>query len=329
MRDERVAVIMGGPSSEHEISQLSGAQVVQALRGRFSVVVVEIGRDGVWSLDGETAPSLGIALDRLQAAADVVFPALHGAFGEDGTLQALLEVLGVPYVGSGIPASSLAMDKARTKQLWVAMGLPTPTFVHLGPRQRGEVSNRRLLERFPCVIKQTTSGSSVGVYMPATLEEAEAELQALLEGGHEVILEEIIRGRELTCAVLEGADGPRPLPVTEIRPAEAHAFFDYRSKYTDGEAEEITPAELPEDVSRSVQELAVRAHQVLGCRDLSRTDFMLEGGEPTLLETNTLPGLTANSLFPQAAAAAGMSFPSVVEHLVGQALARRASPTAG
>jgi D-alanine-D-alanine ligase len=322
MRSERVAVLMGGPSSEHDISLVSGRQVATALEARWPVIQVEIGQDGSWRFDGEACPSLGASLDRLAAGADVVFPALHGVFGEDGTVQALLEALRLPYVGSGVAASALAMDKARAKRVYAASGLPTPGFEALGAGDAARLERALDAVPGPWVIKPSASGSSVGVSFPSTRADADGEVRGHLGAGREVVIERVVKGRELTCGVLDHADGPRALPVTEIIPRGAHAFFDFAAKYTPGATDEVTPAAIPEDLARAVRDLAVRAHRALGCRDLSRTDFMLDEGAPTLLETNTLPGFTPTSLLPQAAIASGFTFEALVDHLVLRALAR-------
>lgn len=335
MRSERVTVLMGGPSSEHEVSKASGEQVLRALEGRWPVTRAVIERDGRWVFDGEPSGggegfTLGAILDRLKASSDVVFPALHGAFGEDGTVQALLELLEIPYVGSGVLASALAMDKARTKRLYEASGLPTPRFAHLTPADGAQVEDA-VRSVFPCVVKPSRSGSSFGVSFPETEEAARQAVAAHLEAGLEVVVEAIVSGRELTCGVLDFEDGPRALPVTEIvpkpRPAASSSsavlFFDFFAKYTPGASDEITPARIPDALRDQIQALAVRAHRALGCRDLSRTDVMLDGEAPRLLETNTLPGLTETSLLPQAARAAGLDFPALVDHLLRRALSRR------
>lgn len=323
MLGRRVAVLMGGPSSEHDVSLASGRQVVAALASQGPVVSVSIGRDGRWSFDAEPSLSLGDALIRLSAVADVVFPALHGAFGEDGTLQGLLEAARLSYVGSGVAASALAMDKGRAKAIYRDEGLPTPRALRLAPGDP-RVASVDWASLYPCVVKPSASGSSCGVSFPESAEGAEAAALEHLAEGREVVVEAVVKGRELTCGVLDFDEGPRPLPVTEIIPSDKFAFFDYAAKYTPGATREVTPAEIPDSLRDEIQALAVRAHRALGCRDMSRTDFLLDEGRPTLLETNTIPGFTPTSLLPQAAAADGMSFAELVVHLVRRALARSA-----
>lgn len=322
MRTARVAVLMGGPSSEHEISLTSGRQVAAALALGGPTDSITIERDGSWRFGQDAPLPLGAALSRLVASTDVVFPALHGVFGEDGTVQGLLEAAGLPYVGSRVAASALAMDKRRAKAIYRDAGLPTPRAVGLAPGDQGTAREPDWASLFPCVVKPSASGSSCGVSFPPSAEAARADAVRHLEAGLEVVVEVVVTGRELTCGVLEHEDGPRPLPVTEIVPTAGYAFFDYAAKYTPGATSEITPAEIADALREEVQALAVRAHRALGCRDMSRTDFLLDEGRPTLLETNTLPGFTPTSLLPQAAETAGMSFSALVEHLVARAAAR-------
>lgn len=323
MRTERVTVLMGGPSLEHDISLVSGKQVATSLEQRWPVQRITIERDGRWVVGG-AAVGPGEALDALKASADVVFPAMHGPFGEDGTVQALLEVAGLPYVGSDVAASALAMDKARTKWVYGARGLPTAGFEHFAPGDDPAWVAERAAALFPCVVKVSTNGSSHGVSFPESAEAAGTSSVAHLSAGSEVVVERVLKGLELTCGVLEHDDGPRALPPTAIIPTEGYAFFDLAAKYTPGATNEVTPAPISAEDTARVQQLALAAHRALGCRDMSRTDSIwVEGEGPYLLETNTLPGFTPTSLLPQAAAAAGMSFDTLVDHLVERALARR------
>jgi D-alanine-D-alanine ligase len=331
----RVAVLMGGPSAEHDVSMTSGAQVMAALEDLGPLPVV-IERDGTWKLGGVAQPSLGAALDALAARADVAVIALHGPFGEDGTVQALLETLGLAYTGSGVAASALAMDKIRTKYVYGARELPTSPFVALGAadlEREGAGLGERLGARFgfPCVVKPSRNGSSFGVSFPRDASALEREVARLVGEGHEVLVERFVRGRELTCGVLERGGRPFALPPTEIIPDARFEFFDYAAKYTPGATREITPAAISPELTAEVQRLAVAAHLALGCRGMSRTDVMLDlsgGGEgrPVLLETNTIPGMTGTSLLPQAAAVVGISLRQLVELMIDDALQRRRGP---
>lgn len=315
----KVAVIAGGPSEEHGVSVSSGVMVCRALADhpRYRPTLWVIGPDGQWRQQAPDAPaaySIQARVGRWNRAAmaagvqrlveyDLAFLALHGRFGEDGTIQGLLEALGMPYSGSRPLASALAMDKRRAKQWFALHGLPV---AH-------EYRSAAEAIAFPVVVKPNTGGSSVGVHLVGTAEELE---QALQDAGPEALIEECLAGREVTCAVLEQLDGNlKALPVVEIIPRRG-PFFDFASKYEDGGAEEICPARVNGAEASAIQELAVRAHQVLGCRHFSRTDMILTANGPVILETNTIPGMTPNSLLPKAAKAAGLSFSSLVDHLL-------------
>ncbi len=325
MSELRVAVLMGGPSSEHDVSMSSGRQVLAVLPGALEVVIQ---RDALWRVGGALQPSIGSAIDAVADQADVVFIALHGPFGEDGTVQGLLDSAGLSYVGSGVAASSLAMDKIRTKQIYRAAGLPTPDFEVLRARGFDGQAAALAAERIglPAVVKQSCNGSSFGVSFPKTQAELLETAKQITSEGGEVLLEAYIKGQELTCAVLDSEVSglAEALPVTEIKLDTRFEFFDYEAKYTPGAAEEITPARIMDALRDEVQSLALRAHEVLGCRDMSRTDFILDAqGCLQILETNTIPGLTGTSLLPQAAEAAGISFAQLVARLVANAALRR------
>lgn len=317
----RVAVIMGGPSDEHPVSLKTGAQVLSVLRD--PKIAVRIEKDGCWNVGGEDFSTVGAALDALKERADVVFIGLHGPFGEDGRIQALLEAVGLPYVGSGVAASALAMDKARAKLAYRAAGLPTPDSVMLMPWQSTSQRQDQLQIAdsfgYPVVLKPFVGGSSFGVSFPASRADLEQTCAAGLERGQELLVEKRIVGTELTCGVLALTGEAFALPVTEIVPGEAFTFFDYEAKYTPGATDEITPARIDDKLRDRVQQLALQAHHILGCRHLSRTDFMVHNDEPLVLETNTLPGFTETSLLPQAAEVFGLSFEKLVEALLDAA----------
>lgn len=325
MKQKRVAVFMGGVSAEHEISVRSGTQVLKALESERPLAVL-IGKDRSFTVDEQRHTTIGAALDHLLAEADVAFLALHGPFGEDGTVQGLLEVLNLPYTGSAVAASALAMDKIRTKDLYRARGLPTSdSFVFAGALEPGRLAEVEHGLGFPVVVKPSKNGSSVGVSFPKDRVTLENEVRRLLHEGNEVLVERFIRGREFTCGVLESVEGGwiKALPVTEIIPDRKYEFFDYEAKYTPGATNEVTPADLPKPIFEEMQRLAVAAHRALGCRDFSRTDIMLDPARgPLLLETNTIPGLTQQSLLPQAAQVAGLPFPELVRLLVDNARRR-------
>jgi D-alanine-D-alanine ligase len=337
-KNHRVAVLYGGKSAEHDVSVNSGMIAVEHLRESFAVLPVYLNRDGRWLMaeDAEDALAAARALPSRPAAGSsaghglaaleeravrAVFLALHGPFGEDGRLQGLLETAGIPYTGSGVLGSAMAMDKDIAKRLYAQAGLPIAASRTL---VRGELERKKeLLDSIvaelgmPLVVKPVAQGSSVGTMVcrePGTLSEAVHEA---LEHGASVLLEQFVSGRELTCGVLElDAEGTRcALPPTLIRPRRAE-FFDYKAKYQTGETEEITPAPIDPELTGRVQDIALAAHAALKLRGYSRTDLIESGGELYVLETNTLPGLTQTSLFPQAAAAAGIPLARLLCHLV-------------
>jgi D-alanine-D-alanine ligase len=310
-----VAVVQGGPSSEAEVSRASGAGVAKALsEAGHAVVCLE--------LDGHLAESLRTG------GYDVVFPVAHGAVGEDGSLQGLLEVLELPYVGSGVLASAMAMHKGVARILLARAGLPVARGIALG---RGDV--RAAVERARreigprLVIKPASHGSAIGVCRldaNASADEVSRALEAVWELDDLAIVEHFARGREVTCGVLE-LEEPTALPPTEILSPQ-DPFYNYQARYARGRSVHICPAELGPKVTGEVQEVAIAAHVALGCRDLSRVDFIVgdHGGEApvTLLEVNTIPGMTGTSLYPEAAAAHGLPMPSLCDLLVSRAHAR-------
>ena len=321
----KIAVLRGGTSAERDVSLRSGQQALDALGDDAIDVVIEA--DGRWTVAGESGLSRGASFDRLVERADVAFIALHGPFGEDGTVQGLLEALGLPYTGSGVAASGLAMDKVRSKAIYRDVGLPTApevvvTVGRFEGRQEALADEIEAVVGLPCVVKPACDGSSFGVSLPADRKALLSSLEPMVASGRTVLVERRLQGVELTCGVLEYDDGPRPLPVTEIAPTDGYTFFDYEAKYTPGATDEVTPARISDTLRDEVQRLAIEAHVALGCRDMSRTDFIAENERPLLLETNTIPGLTANSLLPQAAEAAGLSFEGLVRHLVARARGR-------
>ncbi|PSR37794.1 MAG: D-alanine--D-alanine ligase [Sulfobacillus thermosulfidooxidans] len=346
MATKRVVVLMGGPSAEYSVSMASGAMVMEALKSFEDLVVqaVIIHEDGVWEKTtavphGHMRPAALIRPNpprrhileglSLLEDADVAFVALHGSFGEDGTMQAVLETLHLPYTGSGPLASALAMNKRRAKELFQWHRLPlAPDFYipYLDPN-----AIQQLLPQiesrlgYPLVVKPNDGGSSVGIHMASDRDSLREALYDLKEYPRPLLIEKRLSGRELTCAVLEEPDGSvRPLPVIEIVP-HAGQFFDFNAKYQDQGSEEICPAQIDVRSTRRVQDLAVRAHQILGCRGFSRADFILTADGPYLLEVNTIPGMTPNSLLPKAAQAAGLAFPTLMRQLLDLAQNPRAS----
>ncbi|MDZ4168422.1 MAG: D-alanine--D-alanine ligase [Coriobacteriia bacterium] len=307
--DVRVAVLMGGRSAEREVSLNTGAQVSSALEEKgFGVVEIDTG-------DADFVARFA------SSDCHVAFICLHGRFGEDGTVQGLCELLETPYVGSGVLASALAMDKVMSKLFYRAMGLPTPEFMVL---KRGEELDTGAVVAMlgdKCVVKPANEGSALGVtivHEPAELAQA---VGLALTYDRTVLIERFVAGVEVTVGVL-GNEHPLALPVIEIVPE--HEFYDYESKYVPGMSHHIIPARISEEARAESERLAIAAHETLGCRGMSRSDFIVSAnGAVQLLETNTIPGMTTTSLLPDAARAAGIEFPDLCSRLVELALEPR------
>lgn len=301
---------MGGRSAEREVSLKSGQAVCEALKARgYEVVPIDAGRD--------------VAQQLTAAKVDVVFNALHGKYGEDGTVQGLLEILGIPYTGSGVLASAVAMDKITTKRLLLAESLPTPRFCIFSRPLPGEepwnAYRRDVVTRIglPAVVKPATQGSTIGVTFAHTEDALVRGLQEAFKYDDNVLVEEFIEGPEVTAAVI-GNRRPRVLPLIEI--ISATGVYDYEAKYTPGLSSHIIPPRLPADVCERVTDLALKVYRLLGCRGFARVDLLVRDGNPYILEVNTIPGLTEVSLFPDAARAAGMTFEDLIEELLRLAL---------
>jgi D-alanine-D-alanine ligase len=316
MKDLAVAVLYGGTSGERAVSLVSGTNVHQALEAEgFKAALIDTGEPDF--------------MDTLaHSGAHVAFIALHGKGGEDGTIQGLLELLGMPYTGSGVLASALAMDKARSKVMYRATGLRTPHAVAVDRTDDesafGGAANdiETLVEKvgLPCVVKPVCDGSSLGV---SIVKEAAALLPALEEGfalGDELLVEAFVEGVEVTVPVL-GDQDPYALPVIEIIPK--NEFYDYESKYASGGSQHIIPARLSPEVTAACEEAALRAHKALGCRGVSRTDIIIDAANvPWVIETNTIPGMTGTSLLPEAARISGIPAGELYTRLIEWALQR-------
>jgi D-alanine-D-alanine ligase len=303
----RLALIAGGKSSEREVSLKSGAQVYQALdKTKYDIRRYDPLSD----------------LERLVREAPELEAALiimHGRGGEDGTMQGLLDLLGLPYQGSGVLSSAVAMNKELSKALYQLAGLQVPralAFSREKPLSPREIEAKLGL---PAVIKPANEGSSIGISLARDLKEMERGLTAAFKLDHRVLVEEFIQGIEVTGAVLGNADA-QALPLVEIIPADTYAFFDYEAKYQPGASTEICPARLNPELTRRARLCALEAHKALGCRGYSRTDMLVRDDDLYVLETNTIPGMTATSLFPQAAKAAGLEFPALLDKLIELAL---------
>jgi D-alanine-D-alanine ligase len=304
-----VAVVQGGPSSEAEVSRASATAIAKAIEAAgHRAVRLE--------LDAFLADSLRTG------GYDVVFPACHGAVGEDGALQGLLEVMDLPYVGSGVLASALAMNKRAAKTFFRHVGLPVAASHHA---RRGSDHAKDAMDALrelgdKLVVKPCSSGSAVAVARfdgGASPNEIVKAIEAVLAVDEVALIERFAPGREVTCGVLD-LGSPSALPPTEIR-SPKDAFYTYEARYAPGRSEHLCPAPLGDVLTKRVQEIAVAAHGILGCRDLSRVDFVVGDSEVTLLEVNTMPGFTETSLFPEAAGVSGLTMPALCGALVEQA----------
>lgn len=296
MKNKKIAVLMGGLSAEREVSLESGAAVHKALLERgYDAVAIDMGRDLAQVLTKESV--------------EVAFICLHGRFGEDGAVQGLLEVMGIPYTGAGVLASALAMNKIFAKKLFQASGLTVAPYVVA--RQGHEPDLADLGFSLPVVVKPSQEGSSVGVTIVRRPEEFRPALEAAYAYDEEILVEQFIKGREIQVGILE----ERAMGAIEIVPKKE--FYDYEAKYTQGMAEHILPAPLPPELYRQVLKAGEEAHSALGCCGYSRVDFLVtKQGECYLLEVNTLPGMTALSLLPEIARGAGIDFTELVERIL-------------
>ncbi len=310
-----VAVLQGGRSLERQVSLKSGARVEDALqRLGHTAVAIDVGSDLVTRL-GEVAP-------------DAVFVALHGRDGEDGTIQELLEVLGLPYTGSGVAACIRCWDKVLTKHLLRGVGIPTPDFHAFSEtafRELGAAQALPAIEQqldFPLVVKPAAQGSALGIKFARAAADVPAAIVSAFSYDRKVLLERYVPGRDLAVSIVEEDGSPMALPVVEAVP-EGRDFYDFEARYEIGRTRFVCPAELPDGVAERTQELAVEAYRALGCAGFARVDLMLrEDGELFVLEVNSVPGLTETSLLPQAADAAGIPFDALVERILAMALAR-------
>ncbi|HET9821776.1 MAG TPA: D-alanine--D-alanine ligase [Burkholderiaceae bacterium] len=306
----KVAVLLGGSSAEREISLMSGGGVLAALRSR-----------GVDAHPFDPAERDLAELRREGFAR--CFIALHGRHGEDGTVQGALELLGIPYTGSGVMASAVAMDKVMTKRLWAAEGLPTPRSVVLGPGEHDAAHTRTVPDTLglPLIVKPPHEGSSIGVTKVAGYSQMQAAVTLAAKYDAEVLCEEFIDGEEVTCPVLGEGAAARALPVVRIVAPEG--AYDYQNKYFTDDVKYLVPSGLPEAEEREIQRLVLAAYRVLGCRGWGRADLMIRARDrrPFLLEMNTSPGMTSHSLVPKSAAAAGLPYEALcVEILRGARL---------
>jgi D-alanine-D-alanine ligase len=310
MNKQTIALISGGISSERDVSLNSGKQVFDALdKNRYDVLTYDPATD---------IPRLVADAGRIDCALII----LHGPYGEDGTLQGLLDLLDIPYQGAGVLGSAVAMNKLLSKHLYEREGLIVPPYAVV---RRGEpVDTDGIVSRLglPLVVKPVETGSSVGMTIVRQAGDLAGAVEKALEFCPTAMVEGYIQGREITCGVI-GNETVEALPLIEIIPGADHEFFDYDAKYLPGASQEICPADLDADLTAAAQTCAVRAHKALYGQGYSRTDMILKDGEYYVLETNTIPGMTATSLFPQSAAAAGMSFSALLDRLIELGIAAR------
>lgn len=316
----KVMVLMGGKSSERDVSLVSGTEVVRGLDERkYEILPIEISADGrEWlAVDKSKLLALGhkiekettetrvstvetsnsLAMPKLDLKPDVVFIALHGKYGEDGTIQGMLEFLGLPYTGCGVLASSIGMDKMMFRRVAESDGILMP----------------KLVEHAPCVVKPADQGSSVGVSIVKSEKDLLGAIDLAKKYGQNIVIEEYIKGVEVSCGVI-GNKEVMALPIVEIRPKKD--FFDYEAKYTEGMSEEICPAEIDEMVAKRIQDTSVKLFKTIKGRGYARFDYIIRDNTPYLLEVNTLPGMTPNSLMPKEAKAMGMSYPQLLDRMI-------------
>ncbi len=350
---KKIAVLMGGKSTEHEISLLTGTFIFKTLsREKYEVKAVPIDKNGNWIIPETFENCLpepdnsgqrysdkfvskfemknniisrdSIAIEKLNC--DLVFLGLHGGEGEDGTIQGLLKSYGIPFTGSGVLASALAMDKNRSNMLFKNIGLNVARFQEIARQEflNGSFQIEKINLTFPIFVKPTFGGSSVGVGKVKNAMDLKIKLQNLFQKEEKILLQEFVEGREISCGVIEKkVDNkfiPFALPATEIIPE--NDFFDYESKYVVGKSREITPADIPHDQMKKIQESALAAHNILGCEGYSRTDFIIRDHIPFILETNTLPGMTSTSILPQQARFIGLKMEDLLDNLIERALGK-------
>ncbi|MFE2635770.1 D-alanine--D-alanine ligase family protein [Streptomyces scopuliridis] len=372
LRKPRVAVVFGGRSSEHAISVVTAGAVLRSIdRTKYDVLPIGITTDGRWALTADDPERMAIAdralpsVDQIAESTDggvvlsidpgnrevvysepgsvpkalgevdVVFPVLHGPYGEDGTLQGLLELSGVPYVGAGVLASAVGQDKEYMKRVFTSFGLPVGPYLVIRPREweqgsegaKGAAAREKITDfaaehGWPLFVKPARAGSSMGITKvedASGLDEAIAEAQ---RHDPKILVESLLRGREIECGVLEFEDGPRASVPAEIPPVTAHDFYDFEAKYIDSAAG-LVPAPLTEEQTAEVQRLAVEAFEAVSCEGLVRADFFLtEDGEFVINEINTLPGFTPISMFPRMWQESGVGYPELIDRLIQAALRR-------
>jgi len=304
-----VCVLYGGRSLERDVSLVTGRRVIRALKDLdYRVSDIDVDESLVRRL--------------VELRPDAAFIALHGRGGEDGTVQELLEILGIPYTGPGVPASIKAMDKVLAKHIFMGASIPTPPFYAFNDAAFRDMGAKDSLDiiagqlGLPVVVKPSAQGSALGINFAADARDLPRAMMSALSFDRKVMLEKYVVGRELAVSILDGPDGPELLPVVEAKPREDHSYYDFDSRYVLGETDFTAPAELTDGQLATVTSTALAAYHALGCAGFSRVDIMMDAdGIPWVLEVNTIPGLTESSLMPLAAEAAGMRFVDLVERM--------------
>ncbi|MGA2463987.1 MAG: D-alanine--D-alanine ligase [Thermodesulfobacteriota bacterium] len=298
LKKKKIGVLMGGLSREREISLKTGKAILKALTEKgYTACPIDVGQDIVETL--------------IKKKIECAFIALHGRFGEDGTIQGMLELMRIPYTGSGVLASALALHKIMAKKIFLCEKIPTPSFEVFRRQEIGKDPPKKISLPLPLVVKPAREGSTIGVSIARTEEELVLAFKEAGKYDEEILVEEFIKGKEITVGILEEI----PLPVIEIVPKSG--FYDYHSKYTKGETQYIIPARVPREKYLNAQEMSLKAFRVLGCSGCARVDLMTdENGDPFVIDVNTMPGMTETSLLPQAASYAGIAFEDLVERIL-------------
>ncbi|OGW54877.1 MAG: D-alanine--D-alanine ligase [Nitrospirae bacterium RIFCSPLOWO2_02_42_7] len=298
---KKIGVLMGGLSSERDISLKTGTLIAASLKKTgYDVITIDAGTDLPYQID--------------KNGVEVAFIALHGRYGEDGCVQGLLELMGIPYTGSGVTASAICMDKVLSKRLFEYHSIPTPEYILYKKDEKEEP----VVPGYPVVVKPCREGSTIGVSIVSNKEALSPALEKALRYGDDVIIEKYIDGMEVTAGILDNA----PLPLIEIAPKEG--FYDFKTKTTSGAAEYIVPARLSSSVTGEIKAIALKTHKVMGCCYVSRIDFRIDpAGHPYVLEVNTVPGMTETSLLPRAAGEAGIGYNELVEMILTSAFIQK------
>ena len=328
MSRTKVGILAGGVSSEHEISVISAGSLLSAIdRTRFEPILIGITKDGRWvstphdqtfEIKNGILPEIKAGIVKssgdLLDSVDVIFPMLHGPFGEDGTIQGLCEIAGVPYVGSGVLASAVAMDKSFAKPIFASHGLAVAPGVVVTAANRSSTDFSGL--KYPLFVKPARGGSSRGTSKVKNEAGLQAAIDEALKFDSKVMVEEGIIGREIECAVLQTSDGVKASPLGEIKVDSKYEFYDFEAKYFEGGSSLVSPSDLSPDVVQSIQDAAIKAFNALGCSGLARVDFFYTGKEIVINEINTMPGFTSTSVYPKLMKQAGIDYKDLISILI-------------